>query len=253
MGRNLLVLRERQLQAIRGARIAMVYQEPGTALNPVLRIGNQITEVLRAHMPLSRTQAKDEAKALLAQVGLGSNSGISEAYPHQLSGGEKQRAVIAQAIACHPDLVIADEPTAALDSVTQTEILNLLRRLQTKLQMALILISHDPSTLEHMVDRILVMYAGRLVEDGPIYDVLLEPMHPYTTSLLRSWPATTGPQRFRQVLPVIPGEPPNLAHLPAGCAFEPRCPEGKNLCRTRVPQEWQPEASRRVACFNYGH
>jgi oligopeptide/dipeptide ABC transporter ATP-binding protein len=249
MDNDLLALSERQLQRIRGSCMSMVYQEPGAALNPVIRVGDQIAVVLRAHKPLSWVQAREEAKGLLAQVGFAAHSGINEAYAHQLSGGEKQRVVIAQAIACHPALIIADEPTTALDIVTQTEILGLLKTLQTKLQMALLLISHDPGVLEHVVDRILVMYAGRLVEEGTTHQVLMEPLHPYTRGLLRSRPM--GAQNHRQLLPVIQGEPPNLAHLPVGCAFEPRCPDGRTLCRTRTPKESRPEGSRRVACFNY--
>ena len=250
---DLLRMGEREVQKMRGARISMVYQEPGMALNPVLRVGDQIAEVLRAHRPLSRTRAMEEAEALLAEVGLASHAGISKAYPHQLSGGEKQRVVIAQAVACRPALIIADEPTSALDAATQTEILTLLKTLQAKLEMALLLISHDPGALENVVDRILVMYAGRLVEEGPAYDVLLEPLHPYTRGLLRAWPGTTRVQNHRELLPVIPGDSPDLARLPVGCAFESRCPDGRSLCRTSIPEESRPEASRRVACFNYAH
>jgi peptide/nickel transport system ATP-binding protein len=248
---DLLSLGERQLQRVRGTWMSMVYQEPGAALNPVIRVGDQIGEVLRAHQKLGWAFSREEAKSLLAQVGFAAGSGISDAYPHQLSGGEKQRVVIAQAIACRPALIIADEPTTALDPVTQTEILSLLKTLQTKLQMALLLISHDPGVLEYVVDRMLVMYAGRLVEEGTTYNVLVEPLHPYTQGLLRAWPAMPGAQHHRQLLPVIQGEPPNLAQLPVGCAFEPRCPDGRTLCRTRTPKESQPEVSRRVACFNY--
>src|SRR5215470_1403675 len=197
---DLLTLRERELQRIRGARISMVRQEPGAALNPVIRVGDQIAEVIRAHTPLSRTRVREEVIGLLTQVGLAADSGIGEAYPHQLSGGQKQRIVIAQAIACRPALIVADEPTTALDVVTQAEILGVLKTLQTKLQMALLLISHDPGALEQMVDRILVMYAGRLVEEGATHDVLLEPLHPYTRGLLRSWPAGMAAQNHRQLL-----------------------------------------------------
>jgi oligopeptide/dipeptide ABC transporter ATP-binding protein len=253
MESDLLQLRERQLQRVRGSCISMAYQEPGAALNPVIRVGDQIAVVLRAHNRLSWARAREEAKELLAQVGFAAHSGISDAYPHQLSGGEKQRVVIAQAIACRPALIIADEPTTALDVVSQAEILDLLKTLQAELQVALLLISHDPGVLECLVDRVLVMYAGRLVEEGTTYDVLVEPLHPYTQGLLRAWPPASGTQGHRELLPVIPGEPPNLAHLPLGCAFEPRCPEGRDLCRTRPPRESQPEASRRVACFNYEH
>jgi oligopeptide/dipeptide ABC transporter ATP-binding protein len=252
-GTDLLTRGEHELRHIRGARISMVQQEPGQALNPVIRVGDQIAEVIRAHNLVSLRHSTEEAKLLLTQVGFEANSGIDEAYPHQLSGGQKQRVVIAQAIACRPALIIADEPTTALDAVTQSEILTLLKNLQKKLQMALLLIHHDPGALEQVVDRILVMYAGRLVEVGPTHDVLLEPLHPYTRGLLRAWPGTTGTQNHRQLLPVIPGEPPDLAHLTVGCPFEPRCPDGRRLCRTRRPQELPIDASRRVACVNYAN
>lgn len=155
------------------------------ALNPVIRVGDQIAEVLRAHGSLSAARAKEETQVLLNEVGLGRCSGINEAYPHQLSGGQKQRVVIAQAIACRPALVIADEPTTALDAVTQTDILAMLKSLQAKLQIALLVITHDPGALEQIVDRVLVMYAGRLVEDGLIREVMQRPLHPYTRGLLR--------------------------------------------------------------------
>jgi oligopeptide/dipeptide ABC transporter ATP-binding protein len=244
-------LRESQLQKIRGASISAVYQEPGAALNPVIRVVDQVAEVIRAHNRLGLARCREEAKSLLAQVGFPAGSGIGEAYPHQLSGGQKQRVVIAQAIACRPSLVIADEPTTALDPLTQKEIVALLKTLQTTMPMALLLITHDPGMLEHTVDRVLVMYAGRIVEEGTTYDVLLEPLHPYTRGLLRAWPANIAAQNHKQRLPVIPGEPPDLAHLPLGCAFEPRCPDGRTLCRTRTPKGSHPEISRRVACFNY--
>jgi peptide/nickel transport system ATP-binding protein len=250
---DLLTLKERELQKVRGAWISMVYQEPGMALNPVIRVDDQIAEVLRAHRPLSLARTKEEVKVLLKQVGFTADSGISEAYPHQLSGGQKQRVVIAQAIACHPALIIADEPTSALDAVTQIEILTLLKTLQAKLQMALLLISHDPGELEQVVDRVLVMYAGRLVEEGPINQVMRRPLHPYSRGLLQARMSSVPAENHKQLLPVIPGETPDLAGLPLGCAFEPRCPDGKNLCRIHRPQEFRPEASRRVACFNYAH
>ncbi len=249
-GANLLTLGEGELQKIRGAGISMIHQEPGMALNPVLRVGEQIGEVLRAHGPLSWTHSR-EVKALLARVGFESESGIDQAYPHQLSGGQKQRVVIAQAIACHPAVIIADEPTTSLDAVTQTEIRTLLKSLQAKLQVSLLVISHDPSELEHMVDRILVMYAGRLVEEGRTQEVLETALHPYTQGLLRARLSNVPSENHKKALAVIPGEPPDLAHLPMGCAFEPRCPDSGSLCGMRKPPEFQPEASRRVACFNY--
>ena len=253
LGLDLLTLAEGELQKIRGPWISMVYQEPGAALNPVIRVGDQISEVLRAHGPLSSAHAKEDAKMLLTRVGFAADSGISEAYPHQLSGGQKQRVVIAQAIACRPALIIADEPTTTLDAVNQTEILALLKAIRSELRMALLLISHDPNVLESMVDRILVMYAGRLVEEGPTYYVMQRPLHPYTRGLLHAGLSTVNGANHRKLLSVIPGEPPNLARLPMGCVFEPRCPDGRSVCRYRRPRDFRPVESRRVACFNYAH
>jgi oligopeptide/dipeptide ABC transporter ATP-binding protein len=210
-------------------------------------------EVLRAHTSLSRAQAREEARALLAQVGLAGANRIDLAYPHQLSGGQKQRVAIAQAIACHRVLIIADEPTTALDAVTQIEILALLKSLQEKLHIAFLLISHNPDELEHFVDRILVMYAGRLVEEGPARNVLQSPLHPYTQGLLRARPSNSSSANHKRPLPLIPGEPPDLADLPVGCAFEARCPDARSVCRMRRPQQVWPEVSRRVACTNYAH
>jgi ABC-type glutathione transport system ATPase component len=185
-GRNLLMLRERELRGVRGAGISMVHQEPGAALNPVLRVGEQVAEVLRAHRHLSREGARDEARSLLALVGLAKETSIEAAYPHQLSGGQQQRVAIAQAIACRPRLVIADEPTTALDTVTQLEILNLLRNLREKLQVALLFITHDPEVLMRAVDRILVMREGRIVEQGSTWEVTQKSQHAYTQELLNS-------------------------------------------------------------------
>ncbi|HWZ43910.1 MAG TPA: ABC transporter ATP-binding protein [Candidatus Saccharimonadales bacterium] len=252
-GKDLLTLAECDLRRVRGAGISMVYQEPGMALNPVIRVGDQIAEVLRAHESMSWARAREEACALLAQVGLATVDRIDMAYPHQLSGGQKQRVVIAQAIACHPALIIADEPTTALDAVTQMEILTLLKGFQERLRLAFLLISHNPDDLDHFADRILVMYAGQVVEEGPARDVLQSPLHPYTRGLLRSRPAN-GPDRNRKrFLEVIPGEPPDLGDMPEGCAFAARCPDGRSLCRTRKPEEVWPEAVRRVRCVNYAH
>jgi oligopeptide/dipeptide ABC transporter ATP-binding protein len=242
---------ERELQKARGAGISMVHQEPAVALNPVKRVGGQIMEVLRAHNYLGRSRTKQEAMALLEQVGL-ADSGIDQAYPHQLSGGQRQRVLIAQAIACRPALVVADEPTTALDTTTRTEILTLLKTLQAKHQMALLLISHDPAELEQVVERVVVMYAGRLAEAGSTKEVIEKPLHPYTRGLLQARLPDASQDHGRR-LAVIPGEPPNLAGLRPGCAFEPRCSDRREICRIHRPEEFELEPSRRVACFNYAH
>jgi oligopeptide/dipeptide ABC transporter ATP-binding protein len=231
----------------------MVYQEPALALNPVIRVGDQIAEVVRAHRKLSLSRAREEARDLLALVGFPANSCIDDAYPHQLSGGQKQRVVIAQAVACQPALIIADEPTTALDAATQGEILTLLKALQTKLQLALLLISHDPDGLKQFVDRILVMYAGRLVEEGPTKEVMENPCHPYTRALLDARLARELNENHKRPLATIPGEPPDLTNLPQGCAFQNRCPDTRDICRTRKPDAFSLEPSRRVKCFNYAH
>jgi peptide/nickel transport system ATP-binding protein len=250
-GTNLLTLGERELQKVRGAQISLVHQEPGLALNPVLRVGDQVAEVLRAHTGMSSRQARGESKELLAQVGFPAKSRIDEAFPHQLSGGQQQRVVIAQAIACHPDLIIADEPTTALDAAAQLEIIALLQSLQQKLKLALVLITHNPAVLIPLVQRILVMYAGQIVEDGPARQVLDRPLHPYTNGLLQCGRATLPQGPRPRSLASIPGEPPNLAALSAGCAFAPRCPERMDVCQSRPPVETQPEKARRVRCFKY--
>jgi len=251
--RELLALDERQLQKVRGAEISLVFQEPEIMLNPVVRAGDQIAEVIRAHRVWSRRRCREEAEAVLAQVCRPDTSRIYAAYPHQLSGGQRQRVAIAQALACKPALMIADEPTAALDTIIQAEILTLLKDLKERLQIALLLISHDPAVLAKLADRLLVMYAGRIIEEGSPAQIYRNPLHPYTRGLLRSIPQLPGQNpESNKHLPSMDGCAPDLARLPQGCPFEPRCPDRMEICTTRRPKEAQPEASRRVRCFNYG-
>jgi oligopeptide/dipeptide ABC transporter ATP-binding protein len=248
-GTNLLALGERDLEKIRGAEISMVHQEPGMALNPVIRVGEQVSEVLRAHQAIGKERAREEARNLLVQVGFAADSRIWETYPHQLSGGQQQRVAIAQAIACRPALLIADEPTTALDITTQAEIFALLKELKEKLHLAMLLITHDPWPLMQVVDRVLVMYAGRLVEEGPPGLVIERPLHPYTQGLLRSRPA--GPRK--QPLASIPGDPPDLTRPLQGCPFASRCPEKMDVCQNCLPGQVGLEDSRHVACFKYAN
>ncbi len=249
-GTNLLGLPERELQQLRGAHISMVHQEPRMALNPVIRVGEQIGDVFRAHQQISHARSLEEAKNLLVQMGFPADSRIWEAYPHQLSGGQQQRVAIAQAISCRPSLVIADEPTTALDSITQKEILALLRSLQEQFRLAVILVSHDPGLLANFVKRILVMYAGRVVEEGPAEQVLDQALHPYTQGLLRCRTVDLL-RHHRQPLPAIPGNPPDLANLPVGCSFEARCPDRMDICISCPPTQFPVGMNRKTACFKY--
>lgn len=250
-GTRLLSQSEDQWQKIRGARISIIYQEPGLALNPVLRVREQVAEVLRAHENLNSRQAREESKKLLAQVGLAPGNGIDQAYPHQLSGGQRQRVVIAQAVACRPALLVADEPTTSLDAPARLEIIALLHRLQQQLQLALIFITHNSALLSTMADRILVMYAGRVIEQGSACEILEAPLHPYTQGLMRCGMAIP-PAEFRpQRLASIPGDSPNLSNLPAGCAFAPRCPDRMGVCATGRPAETWCGGLRRVSCYKY--
>jgi oligopeptide/dipeptide ABC transporter ATP-binding protein len=253
-GQDLLTMDELALRKVRGARISLIPQDPATSLNPVIRVGEQISEVLRAHLAMNRRERKSHVKGLLREVGFDDPERVYAAYPHQLSGGQRQRVVIAQAMACRPALVIADEPTSKLDSVLQVQILTLMSDLVRQHRTALLLITHDPSLLAGFADRIAVMYAGRIVEQGSTEDILRRPLHPYTQGLVRlslSVPTVskTGSKQF----PAIAGEPPDLTQVGARCRFEPHCTERMEICASRDPEESTPEPSRRVSCFKYGN
>ncbi|HKU21298.1 MAG TPA: ABC transporter ATP-binding protein [Terriglobales bacterium] len=248
-GRNLLQLTEKQLATVRGAEIAIIWQDPALALNPVMRVGQQIAEVLRAHGCGDRPQRKERVRELLAEVGFEQPAEVARAYPHQLSGGQRQRVGIAQALCCRPALVIADEPTSKLDAALQVEILALLSELRNRHRMACLIISHDPAVFAGWADRMLVMYAGEIVEEGTSEQVFGRPLHPYSQALVGlSEPALAAPRRH---LPVIAGEPPDMNRLPAGCSFEPRCAERMKVCAGSSPGQSTPEANRQVSCFKY--
>ena len=251
---ELLGLSEAQLRRIRGAKISLIHQEPGLALSPVMRVGEQIAEVIGAHRGLKRKARKQEAEAILQEVHLADTRRIYAAYPHQLSGGELQRIAIAQALACRPDLVIADEPTRSLDVTVQAGILDVLRNLKRKFGTALIFITHNPALLVGFADRVVVMYAGRGIEEGSRSRVLGRPLHPYTKGLLDL--VAQSPRRDGLAsgirLPAIPGGPPDLNVLRQGCAFEPRCSRRTENCQTDDPEELMPEAGHRVSCFHHG-
>jgi oligopeptide/dipeptide ABC transporter ATP-binding protein len=247
-GRDLLTLTEREMQRVRGAEIALIFQEPMTALNPVFTIGNQIAEALRVHGRASRRDAAMHAVQLLEAVRIPQASARLRDYPHQLSGGMRQRVLIAMAIACKPSLVLADEPTTALDVTIQAEILDLLREMRQTLGLALLLVTHDLGVIAEMADRVAVMYAGRIVEQGPVREILRSPQHPYTRGLLASLPG----RGLHRRLQAIEGNVPVLGALPPGCAFHPRCPERFDPCSGAPPREYRVGNGHAARCYLYG-
>jgi peptide/nickel transport system ATP-binding protein len=255
-GSDLLKADGTELRKIRGRRMAMVFQEPSLALHPAIRVGKQVSDVLAAHENLSSTALREKTQEVLAEVFPDERERIADSYPHQLSGGQQQRVLIAQAIACGPSMIVADEPTAALDATTQREILELFRKLREERKLAMIFITHNPWLLSGFADRVLVLYAGKTAEIGPTEKVLSAPLHPYTRALLESIPGP-GKQGFgekaaKHRLPVIGGEPPNLGALAKGCRFEPRCAMRMEMCVQREPAEVAPEPKHEVSCFKYG-
>ena len=244
---DLLELSERSMRAIRGAEIGFIFQEPMTALNPVFTIGAQIVEALRVHKKATRSGAKAKAIELLDAVRIPDPARRLRDYPHQLSGGMRQRVLIAIALACQPLLLIADEPTTALDVTIQAEILDLLQEMKEKFHLALMLITHDLGVVAGHADRVAVMYAGRIVEEAPMRQLFDSPKHPYTQGLLESIPGGTPGQRLR----AIEGTVPNLAALPPGCPFEPRCPHRFELCPTALPPAYDVGPGQRARCYLY--
>jgi oligopeptide/dipeptide ABC transporter ATP-binding protein len=251
-GRELLDLPEREMRHVRGARIGFVFQEAAAALNPVLRIGSQVAEAVRAHRRISRAAARAEAERLLRLVALPDPAAQARAYAHELSGGMKQRAMLAIALACSPALLIADEPTTALDVTIQAQILDVLRRLRRELELTVLLITHDLGVVAENADRVGIMYAGRIVEEAPVADALRNPLHPYTRGLLASRPdeaaaraRATSDRRLR----VLPGAVPDPAAWPSGCRFHPRCAERHEPCDVEIPADTRVGANRRVACY----
>jgi oligopeptide/dipeptide ABC transporter ATP-binding protein len=229
-GRDLLSLREREMRAVRGARISLVFQEPMTALNPVFTVGDQIAEAMEVH-GVRRPEARARAVDLLEAVKVPDAARRARDYPHQLSGGMQQRVLIAMALACRPSLVIADEPTTALDVTIQAQVLDLLREMREAFALSLLLVTHDLGIVAGMADRVAVMYAGRIVEQGPVREIFQSPAHPYTRSLLASVPSRGSARRLK----AIDGQVPALDALPSGCAFAPRCAERVSRCEVEPP------------------
>ena len=250
-GRDLLAMSQRELGDVRGNEVAMIFQEPMTALNPVLTIGYQIGETLRRHEGMTRSAAKARAVDLLELVRIPEPGRRVHEYPHQLSGGMRQRAMIAMALACTPKVLIADEPTTALDVTIQAQVLDLILDLQQRLGTALILITHDLGVIAETAHRVIVMYAGRKVEETDVGRLFAEPLHPYTRGLLASVPrlgATSPGARFAEISGVVP----SLAGMPGGCAFAPRCPLADDRCRAEVPPFEERAVDHRVACWHAG-
>jgi len=243
-GRELVGLPSREMRKLRGREIAMIFQDPMTALTPVYTIGWQIAEQIMVHERIGKAAARQRAIDLLAEVNIPNPSEAVDRYPHQLSGGMRQRAVIAMALSCNPTLLVADEPTTALDVTVQAQILDLVRKLQRNHKSAVVFITHDMGVIAEIAHRVMVMYSGRIVESGGKRDLFLDPRHPYTRALLDSIPPLEGarPKRLR----AIPGAPPSLGNRPQGCAFGPRCAQRFEPCNRQPPLLGEPHAT---ACF----
>ena len=248
-GRELVGLPEAEYRRVRGEQVAMIFQDPLTALDPLYRAGEQVAEALRFHKGLSRNAARLRVHELLAAVGLPDPVVVAERYPHELSGGMRQRVMIAMALACEPSVLIADEPTTALDVTVQAQILDLLRALVRDRGMALLLITHDLGVVRELCERAVVLYAGRVAEEAPVRELLRMPLHPYTSGLAASIPSISARRRR---LPQISGMPPDPAALPPGCAFAARCPAALDICRTDQPALDELTPGRRAACHRSG-
>ncbi len=247
-GRDLLQLSEEEMRRIRGNRIAMIFQEPMTSLNPVLTVGEQIAEAVMLHQGLDRRAAWERAVEMLDRVKIPSARERARDYPHQFSGGMRQRVMIAMALSCNPAVLIADEPTTALDVTIQAQILDLMRELQREFGTAIILITHNLGVVAEMCDQVVVMYAGRPVERSDVLRAFKEPKHPYTWGLLHSVPKLT--ERAERLVP-IEGQPPSLIDLPPGCAFAPRCPFAMEVCTTADPPEYPVGPDHTARCYLY--
>ncbi|MGB0617848.1 MAG: ABC transporter ATP-binding protein [Myxococcota bacterium] len=244
-GTELLALPVTEMRKIRGGRMSMIFQEPMTCLNPVVRVGEQVIEAIQLHEDVSTADARERTRELFVEVGIPDPEARLDAHPHQLSGGLKQRVMIAMALSTRPEILIADEPTTALDVTVQAQILSLLRDLQRNRNAAILLITHDLGIVNELADRVAVMYAGRLVEVADRRSLLSDPRHPYTQGLLRSIPALATPG---EALPEIPGVVPSPDQWPAGCRFSTRCPKRVERCDTVFPQESSPGEGRHVWC-----
>jgi len=248
-GRNLVTLSETERRKVRGKEIGMIFQEPSKYLNPAFKIGQQITETLILHLQMERKKATERALELLNLVGLRTEDRALKSYPHELSGGMKQRAMIAMAICCHPPLLIADEPTTALDVTLQLQVLRLLLRLKAKFSMGILFISHDLNVVKEISDRISVIYSGKIVESATKRQLFENPLHPYTQLLLLSIPDAT---KRGTRLKAIPGMVPDAEHIPSGCSFHPRCPMAEEGCKHEIPPAVDFGDGHKAACYLTG-
>jgi len=246
-GRDLLKVSDEEIRRVRGNKIAMIFQDPMTSLNPVLTISKQVGEALQLHLGMSKKEARDRTVELLEMVGIPGAASRVDDYPHQFSGGMRQRVMIAMGLSCNPQLLIADEPTTALDVTIQAQIIDLVKRLQDSLGMAIIWITHDLGIVAGLVDRMVVMYSGYVVESANVNDVYGDPRHPYTLGLLRSIPRLDA--GLKEKLTPIEGLPPDLLNPPKGCPFEPRCGYRIERCREEPPKLREAEDGHRVACW----
>jgi oligopeptide/dipeptide ABC transporter ATP-binding protein len=246
-GRDLLKLGNEEMRKIRGNEISMIFQEPMTSLNPVFTVGNQIGEAIRLHQGLGKKETRQKTIEMLRLVKIADPESRVDAYPHQLSGGMRQRVMIAMALSCNPSLLIADEPTTALDVTIQAQILELMKELQQKIGMALLLITHDLGVVAEQADGVAIMYAGKIVERASTRAIFARPLHPYTVGLLNSLPGARGKKKKR--LAAIPGVVPNPLHLPGGCRFRDRCPKAQPLCADAEPPLVEKESGHWVACY----
>jgi oligopeptide/dipeptide ABC transporter ATP-binding protein len=246
-GRDILKLSDNDMRRVRGGEISMIFQDPGTSLNPVMTVAAQMIPPIRRHLGLSKSEAQSRAIQFLAETGIPDPERNMDAYPHQLSGGMRQRVMIAIAVSCNPAVLLADEPTTALDVTIQAQIVALLKRLSEEHEQTVIFVTHDMGLVARFADRIAVMYAGKIVEVGNVFDVFREPQHPYTRGLLASIPAVDGelPERLTQ----IDGTPPRLTRLPTGCSFAPRCTEKIGVCEERRPDLLERAEGHEAACW----
>ncbi len=246
-GKDLAGLSRKEIDQVRGKDIAMIFQEPMTSLNPSFTIGNQLSEVLKIHTALQPNERKERVLELLSQVGIPDPTGKFKSYPHELSGGMRQRVMIAMALACNPKMLIADEPTTALDVTIQAQVLNLLSEIQSQYRMAVMLITHDLGVVAETCQRVIVMYAGQVIEEASVEDLFEQPMHPYTIGLMQSAPRLGV---AKEKLHVIEGTVPDIRDMPTGCRFHPRCESATDLCKEKEPQLEERGHGRRVRCWH---